>query len=73
MSGRVGDWTPADREDELGIEAEKGERPEDFGPEEDEDDLDLCATCAFYGTDDCVDPDNCDIETILCTGYTERN
>ena len=73
MSGRVGDWTPADREDELGIDADAGERPEDFGPEEDEDDLGICARCAFYGTDDCVDPDNFDIVTMLCTGFSERN
>ena len=50
MSGRVGDFTPADREDELGIESEDGERHEDFGPEEDDDDLGICARCAFYGT-----------------------
>lgn len=31
MSGRVGDWTPADREDELGIEI-----PEDEDDDEDE-------------------------------------
>lgn len=66
MSGRVGDWTPADREDELGIEIPEAE-------DDDEDELGICAHCANYGTDDFVDPENCDIVTMLCTGYTERN
>lgn len=37
-----------------------------------EDQLGICARCAFYGTDECVDPDNSDIVTMLCTGFSER-
>lgn len=60
MSGRVGDWTPADREDELGLAL-----PED----DDDNELGICSRCAFYGTDDCIDPDNFDIVTMICTGF----